>query len=656
MYQFNLKEAINVMKQKCGAWIFVGLVVCILSCQSCQRIVADHYSIEAVNDSLIFRYPNPLPVHKVWYWYEVTTPEQDEFIDVESRNLHTISVCIENVSEKLIRSPHIIGPDGYDFRDIDKLAAGITEGAVTEPEKFFRLHQWFSYYYDRYQTRSSQYPGYDYASFDGSALRELNQYGGSMCGDAVQVLNSILWRIPPAGTMYGRRVQMNKHQTGEAWFDGAWHNYDASPEIRWIYYDYDNRTLVPFWKDLIRDGGPLIKRIKPMTGWDIWDLCQGASGKQFYIVKEKEGTQWNYNFNLKPAEKFTMYYDMRGRTDQVSRNYSRSSYNIEKPGEYRNPCDYASAVFKYSPDFTTDLNKKFLTEETNIKWTKRGLVPKDKDKPASIVIASKSTWGMVGAEISADFFNGGKVYFAATGTVKDTSYSHKLDWVLLEKGKTFESKEGGIEGRMAYWVKFEFQGKKAGLRAAVVSTEVQVNKYSIPVLKYGRNKIHFSSAVMNGRKVRITYTYDDRSKYDFYEPATEDYGAFIYYRVGGDHTAPWTKPLFYRIINEHSDTLLHIKVEIYKAFGRDMGKVVRTLKDEMMRAGSYWWYWNGRDEKGKRCEPGMYAFKVTGHEGESSFYRGNQYGERLYLFSGGVWPFPNEIKHPEEEEPDTGHD
>ena len=604
------------------------------------------YSIETINDSLIFKYPNPKPVNKITYRYGVATKEQDETIYINSKNLHTISVSINNISNKLIQSPYILGSQGYDFRDMNKLAAKITEGVDTELEKFMRLHQWFSYYYDRFETNGSINPEYDYDSYYGSPLSGINQYGGSMCGDAVHVLNSILWRVPPIGSMYGRRVNMYRHQTGEAWFDGAWHNFDASPEIRWIYFEDDNRTIAPYWKDLVKNDGYLIKRIKPMTGWDIWDSYgKKATTEPHYIVNKDEGTQWDYNYNLKPDEEFTMYYDMQGRTDQISRNYKNSLYNIQNTKEYRNPCDYASAVFTYMPDFTTKLHKKFAVDENNIEWTNNGLVAKDKSKSAYIVYAAKSTWGIVGAEISGEFINEGKVYFAVTNSIKDTTYSKNLKWITLDENTTFESDSMGIEGRMAYWIKFEFNGKNAGLKLATISTEVQINRYTIPTLKYGKNNIHFSADNMNSGEVEITYTYDDQSKYDTYEPATENYGAYIFYRVGGNHTATWTKPLFYKNLKNNPDTLIPVKVEIYKAFGDNAGTVVRTLKDELMNIGTYWWYWNGRDDNGNKCESGMYSFKVTGHVGESDLYKGNKYGERLYLFSNGVWPVSNEINN-----------
>ena len=613
---------------------------------SCNKTTKKEYQIEAVNDTLIYDYPNPKPVNKKVYSYIVKSNNHSEIIPIDSKNLHTISVSIENISDELIESPYILGPQGYDFRSADKLAAQITEGATSEKEKFFRIHQWMSYHYDRFETQNSKLPGYDYDSYYGNTLYLLNQYGGSMCGDAVHVINGLLWRVPPTGSLYGRRVQLSGHQTGEAWFDGTWHNFDASPEIRWIYTDYDNKTIVPTWKKLLENDAALLKRIKPITGWDLEKYATGekATGKQYYIVDAPEGTDWDYNYNLKPTEKFTMYYDMRGRVDQVSRNYSRSRYNTLNTREYRNPCDYGSAVFSYNPVFTNDIHKRYVVNQQNIKWTNKGLIVDDASKPASIIIASKSTWGIVGAQIKAKFINDGKVYFAVTKTVKDTKYSKDLKWVELAENQTFENKSTGIEGRLAYWVKFEFEGKGAGLISANINTEVQMNKYSIPVLKYGNNNINFTSANLNGGEVKITYEYDDKSKYDIYETATENYGTHIFYRVGGNHTQTWTKPLFYQNVKNNPDTLINVKVEIYQIIGDRFGEVIRTLKNEPMHIGTYWWYWNGRDDAGNKCKPGLYSYKVTGHVGESKFYVGNQYGERLILFENGAWPVPNKVK------------
>lgn len=631
--QFHLKMI------KYNPFLILFLLIVTITC--CNKPVSNSYQIEAINDPFFLDYPNPEPVHVVNYSFIVKENRHLEIINIDSKNLHNISISIENISDELIEDPYLTGPQGYDFRDLSKLVLKIVEGVPTEKERFIRLHEWLSYYYDRFETKNNK--SYGYEDYYGNALRVINQYGGSMCGDAVHVFNGLLLHVPPKGSMYGRRVQLDGHQTGEAWFGGAWHNFDASPEIRWIYLDYGNETIVPHWKQLIDDDGELIKRINPMTGWDIWHYVKSGSGEKYYIMKEIEGAQWYFGYNLRPSEKFTMYYDMRGRTDQTSRNYSRSTYNVENPEVHRNPCDYASAVFSYRPDFTTELHKKYAGEENNIQWTSKGLIPKEKGKPASIVFSSKSTWNIVGADVSADFFTDGNVYFAVTDSIEDTAYSKNLKWIPLKNGKVFENNSAGIEGRMAYWVKFEFEGPNTGLKAAAISTEVQINKYTLPLLSYGKNHIRFSASNMNGGSAKVTYTYDEQSEYDFYEPATENSGRYIFYRVGGNHTKTWTKPMFYKNVKNHPDTLMPIKVEIFKAFGDDFGKKVRTLKDEPMKLGAYWWYWDGRDDAGNKCPAGMYSWKVTGEVGESSMWKYKTYGEGLYLFDS-IWPQPNEIQ------------
>ena len=624
------------MKKRYSYFLFVILVMILSSCQ--KTATTSSYQIEAINDSLIFEFPNPKPVHVVEKSFDVRKANHEEIINIHSKNLHNISVSIENTSDKLIEDPYLIVSDGYDFRDLSKLVSKIVEGVTTEKEKFIRLHEWFSYHYDRFETRNAE--GYYYDDYYGNPLRVINQYGGSMCGDAVHVFNGLLLKVPPEGNMYGRRAQLKGHQTGEAWFDGAWHNFDASPEIKWIYLDHDNETIRPHWKSLVADS-VLIQRIKPLTGWDIWRYAKGATGKQYYIVTEEEGVQWYFGYNLKPSEKFSMYYDMRGRVDAVSRDYQSSTFNILNPGVFRNPCDYASAVFEYQPGFKTELHRKYLVEENNVQWTSKGLIAKNKSKKASIVIPFKSTWNMVGADINVEFFTEGKIYFAVTNSVGDTNYSKDLKWIPLRKGKVFEDNTTGIEGRMAFWLKIEFEGVDAGLHSADISTEVQINKYTIPTLSYGKNHVQFSARNMNEGEVKITYVYDVESKVDFYEPATENTGRFIFYRVGGNHTSTWTKPVFYQNVENHPDTLMPIKVEIFKAFGSDYGKRIRILKDETMPIGTYWWYWDGKDDDGNRLPVGMYSWKVSGEVGESSMHKGSEYGERMYLFYS-IWPEPNQ--------------
>ena len=616
----------------------------ISSCDS-RKAVNQTYTIEAINDSLILEYPNPEPLHVVSMSYAVNEKNHQESINMTSENLHNISLTIENTGEGVIKDPYVFNWEGYDYRSLPALTSKIVEGETESFNKFMRVHEWFTYHYDKYGRTESK--GYEFNDYRGNPLRLIYQYGGSLCGEAVQTAGGLLHFVPPMGSMYVRKIQMDGHQTGEVWFDGSWHNFDISPEIRWVYFDKDNKTIVPHWKELRDDGGSLIKRIKPMTGWDIWSMVEKASCKPYEVITEV-GIQWEFRYDLKPREEIRMNFDMKGRTDKVSVDYSNVYCMPDNPQDSRKPCDYASAVFTYRPDFTTALHRKFATVENNIKWTKNGLEAVNPDKPASIIFPVKSTWCFVGADIDASFYNGGKVYFAVTETIGDTSFSANLKWHLLQADGVFENPSASIEGRMAYWLKFEFEGRGSGLKNATISSEVQMGRYTMPGLKYGLNNIRFTAAEMNNSSAKLTYTFDDEAKYDYYEPASSNYGRHIYYRVGGNHIKYWTKPLFFRNIKNDPDGSIPIKVEIFKVSGENAGKRIRLLKDEQMKIGNYWWYWDGKDDEGNTCPVGMYAYKVTGEVGEGIYHENNEFGERLYLFDK-IWPLPNEIKHKSED-------
>src|SRR3989442_6263342 len=100
----------------------------------------------------------------------------------------------------------LYGPQGYDFRDLSKLAATITNGGVglTNTEKFLRVHEWMDEHFMRTEVTDNDPIG----GMDG-ALRRLNQYGGEMCGDHVDIVGNLLRYVPPLGSMYARKIDLS---------------------------------------------------------------------------------------------------------------------------------------------------------------------------------------------------------------------------------------------------------------------------------------------------------------------------------------------------------------------------------------------------------------------------------------------------------------
>ena len=175
--------------------------------------VLQSYTVEGVNDPDFLLYPPPSPVHTTTYEFTIFDGPHDEVINIPSTRLRNISITLENTGSTLIRAPYLYGPHGYDFRDLSKLAATITAGAgLTNAEKFFRVHEWLDEHFVRIEVADDD----PLRGMDGT-LRRLNQYGGSSCGENVQVVGNLLAYVPPVGSMFARLMDLDGlHQPARA--------------------------------------------------------------------------------------------------------------------------------------------------------------------------------------------------------------------------------------------------------------------------------------------------------------------------------------------------------------------------------------------------------------------------------------------------------
>lgn len=575
------------------------------------------YTIEEINDPGFEQYPPTPPVHPVTEVFSASSKNHNKIIEVSTKKQGNISITIENTGNGLIKNPYLYGPQGYDYRDLEKLSTKIVEGVDTEEHKFLRIHSWSDEHLIRHE-------GAEYLARDASAtIRRLNQFGGAMCGEMVDVLGGMLYYTPPVGSMYIRKIDLGDHQPAEAWFDGSWHAVDASPELRWVYYDYDNESYAPSWSYLHNNIDPLMTQIYNWVGWDTsWAISSCSCNSHNNITNvQKVG----FIYDLRPQESLVMYREMRGRFDHVNRD--------EELREGRHTVDYGSAVFSYKPDFSTSIFRQYASSLNNVKASSTGLVPVDSSTTSSLVFPmSSKDWRFVGSQVKADFKQGGKVYISTT--------SASGDWQQLY---TYSIADNIIEGKEKYWIKVEFKGAGSGINRLEIAGEIQMNPLIMPWLEYGKNNIRFTADNMNGSHIKVTYKYDDQAKRYTYEPATNDYGRHIWWRIGGTLVHNWVerghtnKAQYYRRINEDPEGTVSATLEIYAVSGVKSGQKVRTLfRDKPLTWGYYKWYWDGKNDDGHKLLPGMYSYKII-QKGADPYGNDSNEGLRLYLFDK-MWP------------------
>lgn len=639
------------MKTQSYSLIFLFLLFAFtISCKHLQT-----YTIEDINDSDILKYPPPAPVHSDSRSFVVTGTNHVEEITVNSTHLRNLSITIENTGNGIIKGPYLFGPQGWDVRGdsnaFASLAANITQGNLTKEQKFFRALEWSILNFQRSEldNRNPKPDPYLNLFHSSNSSRLFNEYGSAMCGEFHDVVNPILVKIPGAG-MYGCKYEMGGHTAGGVFWDGKWHDYNGSPTEQIAHYKMDGKTLAT-WAELKKDPSPIDSVNKYIGHKGYYGHCFDSDTLSCPLRRSEYPPKFyksNYLINfkysdLRPNEKLTMYFDMRGRYDSTSVGYD--TYNGNMPRDW---VDYGSVEYTYKPNFHNSLYEPFVVEQSNVKRTAKGLVPVDPSKPAFIVFASNHyPWYHVGADIKAWFKTKGNVYVARNNTIPgrrnlgaDSIYTN-LTWAKLSPTQK-EYPEASITAKSCYWAKFEFSGRGSGLDSAEISSELQMSPWAMPGLIYGKNYIRFVAKDMGGSSAKVTYNYDDQSTYYFYEPAASPAGKHIYHRLGGQLQkghGPWKRPDLWVRLKDSTNVTVDVTVRIFNVQNTAKIRCVRTLfSKKPLHWGYYWWYWDGKDDKGNLLPPAMYAYRID---------KGNKeliHSALLYLYPDGIWPLPNELR------------
>lgn len=454
------------------------------------------------------------------YSHVVTASEETFEVEVGGRRDPTpVAVIIENVGETPIENPRLTVNGRYDWYSREAMAAEVTRDCETDEEKAFALWRFFRH--TRYQMGNG----------DPSTLnpvRYLNVYGYGICGHTSAAFVSLC----EAAGLRARVWEIWHHTVSEVFYNGAWHMLDAN--AKYFYPTWDNRTVASV-EQLEKDPS-LVRRCFAPGGRPRLTLAQWfATSMDNFIAHHYDHEafrDYTMSVRLRPGEKLIRWWEPRGK--------------FFGKGWRREPPRYANGQIIYKPDLASEA---FLRSITRPPGTRVGsgnpfnmttiaadgqrpnLHVRRKhdsvyDCPSSWWVAVQSPYVIVGGRLRARLHKGGDSRYDRLSlqlSVGEGGFRRHTLWqaegtgdfqVDLPLDEHFLREEFPpvyryslqVQAMAAYDAPTPVQ---TGIDELELVTDIQVAPESLPRLSLGRNQVRYWDESPEGRKVKITFIYEE---------------------------------------------------------------------------------------------------------------------------------------------------
>jgi hypothetical protein len=385
------------------------------------------------------------------------------------------SVRMENVGRTDVINPWLSNGRN-NFRNVEEIVSAAVTPDMTEAEKAFAL--WFQEIQYRHHS-----PGDNNEL--GDPVKVFNVYGYNTCGND-SICLATLWRqaglkVAPARVL--------GHCISQAFYDHRWHLYDG--DMHSVYLLRDNATVAGE-QDIVRDHD-LVKRthskgiLFPDTWWDGQGMCAMYCYEGEVTGDRRGKADTTMNMVLRPGEAIVWRW---GQLDPVKYH-----------GALRTMPTYMSMIcngaWEYRPDFSTEAWRKGAATVQNITSGSDGLAAED-GKKGTIIWTMRSPYVLVGGRLEAEG--------------ADARFSISAD------GKTWQAVKDNLDkffsvvgpARYEYQLKCQLQGP-ARLRRLAVVNDLQMAPMTLPEMAVGENAFTYCDQSAEGRKVRITHRWVERS-------------------------------------------------------------------------------------------------------------------------------------------------
>ncbi len=385
------------------------------------------------------------------------------------------SVRMENVGQTDVVNPWLSNGRN-NFRSVEEIVSSAVTPGMTEAEKAFAL--WFQEI--RYRHHS---PGDNNEL--GDPVKVFNVYGYNTCGND-SICLATLWRKAGLKVAPARALG---HCISQAFYDDRWHFYDGV--MHCVYLLRDNETVAGE-QDIVRDHD-LVKRThsKGILFPDTWWDGQGMCAMYFYegeVAGSRGGkADTTMNMLLRPGETIVWRW---GQLDPPKHH-----------GALMTMPTYMSAIYnglwEYRPDFSKETWRKGADAVVNITAAADGLAA-ESGKKGTIIWTIRSPYVLVGGRLEAE---GAAARFSVSAD-----------------GRAWQAVKGNLDkffsvvgpARYEYKLKCQLEGP-ARLRRLAVVNDLQMAPGALPEMAVGENAFTYCDQSAEGRKVRITHRWVERS-------------------------------------------------------------------------------------------------------------------------------------------------
>ena len=420
------------------------------------------------------------------------------------------SVLIENVGETDVRNPWIVVNGKRNWRTLDDIVAEATRGYTSPADRARAIWE--------YQRRQ-RFHACTWDAECNDVLKVLNVYGYTLCGNEAVLINE-LWKAAGLVTRRGRPIG---HVVCEVLCDGDYHLLDSDEHV--ICLERDNKTIASC-TEVVRDHD-LVKRTHTYGIGQREDRKTDEFSASLYVYEgERSGdfgtnTKHSMDLTLRPGESIELRWDHVGKeysAGQVRAEGERRRDGLGSLSEWGPTAqdNLRNGKLRYRPDLASPLAERGAAKAENAKFDPDAgaIRPVDSQKPAIVTWRFASPYVFVGGKAGATvrlaggasaewrYSTDGEAWqsVASVDGSGKPSLAASLDEIISPRRKP----------AYQFWMQLVLRGG-AVANDVGFDNDVQTSLLSLPELEVGTNRIAYTDSNDDGRQVRITHQWIERT-------------------------------------------------------------------------------------------------------------------------------------------------